>query len=208
MKTALYRFHDATGRLLYVGITKNPPARLGQHGDDKDWWNQVHNIVVTWHPARQAALVAEKEAIRAEHPLYNVQHNGPVRKKTKPAQEIIWLCDGCRKQVRESGPDRGYIHISYVEIYEYRGQREVDRKAREGRMTIRASEISVRARPGWHVHHERCDPNPDANDYWMSIDQWSSPRKITESTAHLLEKNWIRDTDMSDFLRRVARLIP
>lgn len=72
---ALYRFYDATGALLYVGITADPGARWRKHAHDKPWWHQVAHITLEAHPDRAAVLTAERAAIRRERPLHNIVHN-------------------------------------------------------------------------------------------------------------------------------------
>lgn len=76
MSHVLYRFYSATGQLLYIGITANPPARFGQHRSDKDWWSEVSDIKIETHENRNALRAAEATAIRAEKPRYNKVHNG------------------------------------------------------------------------------------------------------------------------------------
>lgn len=72
-KTALlYRFHDAAGTLLYVGVTVNPVMRWQQH-KRKPWWAQVASVSVEEHPYTNAALDAELVAIRTEAPLHNLR---------------------------------------------------------------------------------------------------------------------------------------
>ncbi|MFD9564392.1 GIY-YIG nuclease family protein [Streptomyces sp. NPDC059994] len=73
--TALYRLCDRVGRLLYVGVTDNPDRRWPQHAADKAWWPTVTDLSIKWYPSRDCALTAEADAIRAEHPVHNVQHN-------------------------------------------------------------------------------------------------------------------------------------
>jgi predicted GIY-YIG superfamily endonuclease len=71
----LYRFVDGLGQLLYVGITKNPAARLRRHGTDQIWWEQVTTIHLQRFGNRQQLLAAEKHAILHERPIYNKQCN-------------------------------------------------------------------------------------------------------------------------------------
>jgi predicted GIY-YIG superfamily endonuclease len=73
-KHALYRLRSGVGGLLYVGISLNLAARLAQHRDCQPWWNEVVSVQVEPHPTREAALAAEREAIRTERPLHNIQH--------------------------------------------------------------------------------------------------------------------------------------
>lgn len=71
---ALYRFYSDT-ELLYIGITLNPVARWTDHRNHKLWWSDITRITIEHHPTRTAALDAEREAIRTEHPRHNVTHN-------------------------------------------------------------------------------------------------------------------------------------
>ena len=70
---ALYRFFSSSGDLLYVGITCNPARRFEKHGDTKDWWPEVVRIEMEHHPDRAGVLAAERAAVQAEKPKYNVR---------------------------------------------------------------------------------------------------------------------------------------
>lgn len=78
--TSLYRFYDADDQLLYVGISLNVFRRMAQHSERKTWWTAVARSTVEWHPTREAALEAERIAIRDEKPLHNIQHARTSRK--------------------------------------------------------------------------------------------------------------------------------
>ena len=71
----LYRHFDADGQLLYVGITCNPSKRLGQHRRSKDWFTDIAQTTYEKYASRADVIAAEKAAIEAEHPLWNVCHN-------------------------------------------------------------------------------------------------------------------------------------
>lgn len=71
----LYRFHDAADRLLYIGITADPPARFRSHGATKRWWAEVAHVRLEHHTDRHALADAERAAILAERPRYNITHN-------------------------------------------------------------------------------------------------------------------------------------
>lgn len=73
--TTVYRLFDTAGTLLYVGIAGNPGRRFEQHAGDKPWWGSVANLTLEHHLTREAATIAERDAIIAEKPLYNVMHN-------------------------------------------------------------------------------------------------------------------------------------
>lgn len=71
----LYRFYDANGVLLYVGITNDPGARWAHHARNKDWWQMVSRIEVEHFDSRSLVAEAEKSAIIAERPVHNFNHN-------------------------------------------------------------------------------------------------------------------------------------
>lgn len=74
-ETWLYRMFDQEGVLLYIGISQDAFVRFSQHTKDKPWIDQVARWEREVYPARKVALEAEKAAIKAEFPLYNVVHN-------------------------------------------------------------------------------------------------------------------------------------
>lgn len=76
--TSLYRLFGGDDALLYIGIAGNPGRRFEQHAKDKPWWSEVCRVTIEHHPSRTAALLAEAEAIRSEHPQFNHIHNGRV----------------------------------------------------------------------------------------------------------------------------------
>ncbi|WP_157253142.1 GIY-YIG nuclease family protein [Nonomuraea typhae] len=82
---ALYRFFNADGGLLYIGISVNPPQRFRRHKGDQPWWCEVTQITIERFGSRPDVLAAEKQAIESEHPLYNLIHNSgePLTKSAK-----------------------------------------------------------------------------------------------------------------------------
>ncbi|MEU6990343.1 GntR family transcriptional regulator [Streptomyces sp. NPDC046465] len=77
-RTALYRYFDADGVLLYVGISNNPDFRSRAHLYERrpdSWPKRAVRRVDEWLPTRPLALRAEEEAVKTEKPLYNRKHN-------------------------------------------------------------------------------------------------------------------------------------
>jgi predicted GIY-YIG superfamily endonuclease len=72
-RTAVYRFYDADGQLLYVGMTGNLGRRFAMHAATKKWWPQVARRTAEWFGDRGEAAQAEREAIRAEKPVHNIR---------------------------------------------------------------------------------------------------------------------------------------
>jgi predicted GIY-YIG superfamily endonuclease len=73
--TYLYRLLDGQGRLLYIGISNGPIYRLFQHLEEKPWAPQIAWQNVQRFSSREEAEEAERECIRCERPLYNIQFN-------------------------------------------------------------------------------------------------------------------------------------
>jgi hypothetical protein len=103
-KTALYRHFDASGALLYVGISLNPVKRQQAHMNGANWSDDITRVDVQWFATRSEAEMAEWVAIRDENPLHNVRrsenppHFKPERtekvRKCEPANTIIKVCGG------------------------------------------------------------------------------------------------------------------
>lgn len=79
MSMDLYRFFDATDRLLYLGISLSAAQRAAEHRREKPWWPDVARMEVQHLDCdRMGALEAEKAAIIRERPIHNIMHNdGP-----------------------------------------------------------------------------------------------------------------------------------
>lgn len=73
--TALYRYFDADDLLLYVGISDRLRIRTGSHVAGSSWMDFAVRSTIERHPTRAIALEVEEAAIKAEHPLFNHQHN-------------------------------------------------------------------------------------------------------------------------------------
>jgi predicted GIY-YIG superfamily endonuclease len=71
--TYVYRTYAKDGRLLYVGCTDAFERRIMQHASSGSlWFHDAESFSLEYHPSRKQALAAEREAIRTEWPLYNI----------------------------------------------------------------------------------------------------------------------------------------
>jgi excinuclease UvrABC nuclease subunit len=68
----LYRFYDAEGSLLYVGITKFFEPRLKQHYKNAEWFFDTASVKLEHYQTRQEVERAETQAIEQESPRYNI----------------------------------------------------------------------------------------------------------------------------------------
>lgn len=69
----VYRFFDAEGGLLYVGMTLSYESRLSTHKSASPWWPRVARIELERFDTRREAMRAEFRAILGECPEFNVQ---------------------------------------------------------------------------------------------------------------------------------------
>ena len=111
---ALYRFWDASGVLLYVGISVNPTGRFDQHRGDKSWWHEIASITIQAYPDRPTVEAAEKAAIIAETPLYNIVHNVARTRRApgtlKRGTEVVVEYDDPELARRRPGGGWDHVH--------------------------------------------------------------------------------------------------
>lgn len=69
----VYRFFDAAGQLLYVGVTADPHTRWMQHQRRSAWAASAEMVSLERYAYEDLALDAERYAIRTEQPLHNVR---------------------------------------------------------------------------------------------------------------------------------------
>lgn len=84
-RTALYRYFDASGDLLYVGITNSVGRRWDQQAQQQPWWPSSSRQTVDWYPTRGAAETAERAAVQTEKPLYNSLLKVQLTPRREPA---------------------------------------------------------------------------------------------------------------------------
>jgi hypothetical protein len=75
-KMYLYRYFDASGALLYIGITFNPVVRDREHGLYSPWHKMAVSTLLEAYPDRNAAIKAEIIAIAKEKPAFNIHEGG------------------------------------------------------------------------------------------------------------------------------------
>lgn len=102
MSTALYRFYGADETLLYVGISTNVVARMGQHADSQPWWELVARTTVEHFPTREEAREAEQAAIDSGKPSFNkVRAFGKKRMRSFRCPDELW--DAAKAQAGREG---------------------------------------------------------------------------------------------------------
>ena len=80
----LYRYFDADGKLLYIGISLCAFRRAVEHSQS-GWWNDVRRMERTpLGLTRKEAEQVERRAILAEKPLHNIARHLPKEKESRP----------------------------------------------------------------------------------------------------------------------------
>lgn len=80
---AVYQVFDATGDLLYIGMTSDVGERIMTHfgaswryPGETEWAQEAAEVLVFPMPSKLVAEATEKELIRRRSPRYNRAHNG------------------------------------------------------------------------------------------------------------------------------------
>jgi predicted GIY-YIG superfamily endonuclease len=94
----LYRHYDQDEKLLYVGITDQPPRRLKEHLRSAPWRGFIVSVTAQRFNSQPEAAVAERIAIRDENPIWNI-HRLPVERET-PVPSQIHLPVSLNKKLR------------------------------------------------------------------------------------------------------------
>ena len=122
-RTALYRFFDTTGRLMYVGVAFDPEVRWKEHATFKPWWPDVARKDVEWHDSRTAALKAEADAISAERPMYNAKGNDlphvipAARSTTAMPNRLVRIAGDDWTGYEEACRDKGISRSDDLRLY-------------------------------------------------------------------------------------------
>jgi GIY-YIG catalytic domain len=87
--TALYRWWDKENLLLYIGISDELAGRVKGHVKASSWMDFAATSAIERHPTRAAALAAEEEAIKAEKPIFNKQHNSSPEAQQRLVEYLI-----------------------------------------------------------------------------------------------------------------------
>lgn len=145
-KAAVYRLYDAEGALLYVGSAYSPEQRSKKHRD-KDWWPRVARRTDEWYPSREAAYVAETEAIEEARPQGNkISGPGAVAMpapKSGAATPLFALAeiDAYLDQLKAEPPAIRFRKLTELmeaaEVAILDGRRAILREMRAGGMTFR-----------------------------------------------------------------------
>lgn len=142
----LYRFFDADGRLLYVGIARDLGARFSDHRRRSAWWADAVRGTTTVYPSRDDAGLAEAIAIVGERPMHNTARPTEARVE-KLAQRTELHAHDVPQLVAEIERLRELVGAQTIRLAKMRGSVDA---ARAAYRSMRAKYLEVDAvAEGW-----------------------------------------------------------
>lgn len=125
------------------------------------------------------------------------------QRSTAPAVRsfVSFSCVGCRQPIRDGS---GYLTVDHNEIDAVRAA-QAEWKDQHGDGLVNMDELLAYPEAArWRPWHAACDPDPDAwRSYTIEIHRLRSLAEIIDWTAHLMEKEWLIDTNWDQVLRSV-----
>jgi ribosomal protein S27E len=190
----LYRYW-AGETLLYVGISINAYNRAKQHQGNSKWWPEATHVTFEKFSSRQSVEDAEKAAIKAEKPLYNVTHNGPklpvvVQSKTpKSSISGLWgfdlitqLIDGKEKNF----PGRVYQIRGHVHGETYLLDfHQVSFTSIGGSLGMTPTKLSDLVNP--HLFTSKSAMIYEFKDWWRDYDFWNDYQQRKDASEVTVE---------------------
>ena len=95
-RTALYRFFDGGGGLLYIGRTARFPRWI-DHERTQPWWHEVETCKIEWVDGD--AFTEERRAILDENPRHHRERRPVERSATMPPRVWEPLPADLRRQI-------------------------------------------------------------------------------------------------------------
>lgn len=116
-----------------------------------------------------------------------------------PALLPPWKCAECGQTVRS---DDGYLCVDQNAALREHWAAQARKASRDSWERIDLSNLPDVIH--WQVLHRACDPNVDRSDYWIAVERCATAWQLLDWTAHLMEKNWVHQTDWSALIRRIT----
>ena len=112
-------------------------------------------------------------------------------------------CHVCDKPVTGKS---GYVCVDKKAVYETQRLVEEWEARNPGPVISGSALLDYPSSTPWHIYHRTCDPRPDSDsDYWFWASQVRTAFDLLGWTAHLLGKEWLKDTNWSEFLYGILK---
>lgn len=116
--------------------------------------------------------------------------------------ELEFLCDHCGRPIDNGA---GRLQIRFGEINAYREAVAAwERVNGAGNMRTLGELLTLPEVVPWRLHHDRCNPAPDADGYDVDVAKVRTWRALLAETARLLAKNWLALTDWPQVIGAAA----
>ena len=122
---------------------------------------------------------------------------------------ITWECDFCQEEILEDG----WISVYSKDIREYQARKKAWDKRISAKYAPDYTRPSVMPLTEyddlpnlahWHVGHLKCYPQPEpTSQYDIETSRAKTAWALLDWTSHLMEKNWLKNTDWQFFIRGV-----
>lgn len=117
--------------------------------------------------------------------------------------ELEFLCGACGFPVAD---DAGSVYMRFPDLHAHQRQMEDWRRIYgDGSGGLSLDEVFAHpANVSWLIHHYACEPD-EAASYQIGVEQVRTWRQLVEWTSHLMEKNWLAETNWAALLGSAAR---
>jgi hypothetical protein len=120
---------------------------------------------------------------------------------------LMWKCDGCDTAIEDGD---GHIEVSHDEVNEAQMRWKEGKKAHvneHGWEVWSVGDLMEMPRAvRWHAWHSKCDPDRNANVYWIAIERVRTLAGLLDLHGHMSQKNWTKYTDFDDIRRHLPDL--
>lgn len=125
-----------------------------------------------------------------------------ARRASPPPGTLDWVCSECSLPIND-GEGSLWInaseHWAYIDgMQEWRREHPKDRAHTIGEILKQPGHVR------WHSTHRECSSDED-KEYWLAVEKVRTPAQLLATTAHLMGKNWLGDTDWASILDLAAR---
>lgn len=117
------------------------------------------------------------------------------------AVELEFICDVCSQPVEDG---EGSLYVRFSDLNAYRREQAEWDAAHPGSAFDLAALMQMPRRAPWWIHHDRCQPEDDADGYHIDVERIRTWRAMVGWTAHLMEKNWLGNTNWRSVLGNAA----
>ena len=116
--------------------------------------------------------------------------------------DLILICETCGSPIDRG---KGSVYVREGDLRDHRAAMREWEESHAGGTALALSELLLLPDDiRWRTGHDACRTDRDEGCYEIDDERIASWTQLTWWTAHLMEKNWLADSDWDEFLREVA----